>query len=195
MINNNSIDPETGEIYDSRSSDLTSLLVDYANDSRKKLNELEAEKEKNNAKKSPFNKWAQLNLDKTPELMALNLKNPVAYTMLNFMILAMGKNNACMIPYDVFMKLTKKSRPTIFRAIRDLERSGLVQIRKHGTNNVYAINHNFFWKGYGKDTALSAFDATVVITLDEQADEIKDMVRDQLETVVTNSVGLVKDED
>jgi len=103
---------DTGELLDDSLSDISYKLNE---DARK-----EAFREAAN-KKSSYQKWAQLNLDYTRELMELSMKNGLSHALLYFLVEQMDELNAVMISSKVLEEFTGKSRQTISRALKVLK--------------------------------------------------------------------------
>jgi len=150
---------ETGELLNDSLSDISYKL----NEDAKK----EAYREAAN-KKSSYDKWAQLNLDYTRELMKLSMDNGLAHALLYLLVEQMDAFNAVMISSKVLEELTGKSRQTISRAIKVLKDKGFIAVYKSGNSNVYAINDKVYWKSYGNNRRFSKFPANIVLTASEQ---------------------------
>ncbi len=140
-------------------------------------------------KKSPYNKWAQLNLEHSKELMELSLSNGVAHAILYLLVDQMDSYNAVMISSKVIEEITGKSRPTVARAIKHLKDKGFINILKSGNSNVYTINDKVYWKSYGKNMKFSKFPANVVLSASEQIDLPK-----SFETIKTPKTKTQKNE-
>jgi len=150
---------DTGELLDDSLSDISYKLNE---DARK-----EAFREAAN-KKSSYQKWAQLNLDYTRELMELSMKNGLSHALLYFLVEQMDELNAVMISSKVLEEFTGKSRQTISRALKVLKDKGFIAVFKSGNSNIYAINDKIYWKSYGKNRKFSKFPANIVLTASEQ---------------------------
>jgi len=141
---------------------------------REKQREKEEEIEKEQLKRersSPFNRWAQFNLEHGKKLMRFAMKYPQAQAILFFLVDHMDEYNAVMCSYKVFQELFEISKPTVTRAIKVLKEHGLIAVLKSGSSNIYAINDKVFWKSWGNNLRYSKFPANVVLSLSEQDKE------------------------
>jgi len=132
------------------------------------LSDLREREEIEEKRKKNLN-FVQLYKKELMELRALNAKDPNALTILLIMVEKMNKQNALMISQNNLIKILKKSRPTVSRAIAALKESKFLDVIKVGTANAYIINSNVFWQDNAllKDKA-AIFTATVIASGDEQ---------------------------
>lgn len=124
------------------------------------------------AKKSPFMRFYQVNIDNNNALIALGKKNPKALLILLWIFERMDNYNAFVAPYVVFEEKFDMSRATVARCIKLLKDEGYVYIHKAGTCNVYTTNPDLVWKSYGKNKKYCEFPANVMISLSEQEKQI-----------------------
>lgn len=127
------------------------------------------EKEEIEEKRKKNLNFVQLYKKELMELRALNAKDPNALTILLIMVEKMNKQNALMISQKNLIKILKKSKPTVSRAIAALKESKFLDVIKVGTANAYIINSNVFWQDNAllKDKA-AIFTATVIASGEEQ---------------------------
>lgn len=125
------------------------------------------------SKSSPFNRWTQLNNDKTMDLINLNQENPTAVNVLFFLVDQMDSVNAVICSNRVLMEVLGVSQSTITRAIKSLREKGFIAIYKSGASNVYAVTDKIFWKSWGSNLAYSKFPANVILTSSEQDAQTK----------------------
>jgi DNA-binding transcriptional ArsR family regulator len=133
-----------------------------------KEEERRQEAEKQREKNSPFSRWTQFNNEHTRELMWLTLKHPKAHAILLFLIDQMDNYNAVMCSYRVLEEVINVGQATIARNIKVLKDNGFIAVLKSGTSNVYAVNHEIYWKSWGNNRKYSKFPANIVLTLSEQ---------------------------
>lgn len=181
------VNTQTGEILDN--DELLNAFIQQNNDIENIIKNYE-ENEKEN--KSPYSKWAQLNLEYAEELLYLAMKHPNAHGILYFLVSQMDRTNACMVSYKVLTELLGKSRQTVNTAIKTLETMGFIQIFKSGTSNVYTVNHDVYWKSYGKNKKFSKFPANVILSSNEQVDKLKKLLNSDVEDVVLKAVDMKK---
>ena len=133
-------------------------------DTRKK--QLEAEKkaeqealaeQKKKDRQSPFNNYAQLNLNNIDYLISLNKLNQNALNMLLFMIQQMDQYNALICSQATLMEQFDLSRSTVARCIAELKKLGFIHVEKTGTFNIYYINKNLAWKSWGSNVKYCKF--------------------------------------
>jgi DNA-binding transcriptional ArsR family regulator len=147
-------------------------IVNFDERQKQLVEEEQKEQERREREKgSPFNRWAQFNLEHSKELMWLAMKHPKAHSVLYFLVDHMDEYNAVMCSYKVLEEVFGASKATITRAIRTLKNCGLIAVLKSGTSNVYAINDKFFWKSWGSNRKYSKFPANIVLTLSEQEED------------------------
>lgn len=145
---------------------------------QRKLEEEQARREKN----SYFSRWSQFNLEHTKELMWLALKHPKAHAILYFLVDQMDNYNAVVCSYKVLQEVLDIGQATVARNIKILKDNGFISIFKSGTSNVYTINDNIYWKSWGNKRRYSKFPANVVLSLDEQDEQYKQLTLADFET-------------
>lgn len=129
-------------------------------------------------KSSPFKSFIQMN-KKTYELEdKLMQKNPLAYRIWRFLANNMDSYNAVIVSYSTMQEIFEVSRMTLYRAIKLLDEDDYIRIYKSGTSNVYALNDNMVWNSWGTNKKYSKFNANVIISEDEQTEEIKKELKD-----------------
>lgn len=153
------------------------LLAQQANEEQKAI-----ERAKEEAKKSPFQTFYQVNTKNNRYLTELATKQPKALAILLFICEHMDNYNALMASYRVFQEQFELSQSTVKRCIKYLKDHGYLHIYKSGTSNVYVVNDNLVWKSYGKNTKYCKFPANIMLSLSEQ--EQKETVAKQRVTVV-----------
>ena len=112
-----------------------------------RLNQLTEEEAKNAKqakllKQSPFNKFAQLNLEGNINMNAMCqlADSPAATKIFWFIVNNMDGYNALIASYKVFEESLGMSNSTVTRGIRHLKELGLLHVKKSGAANVYLIN-------------------------------------------------------
>ena len=149
--------------------------------------EAEAEARKRE-KQSPFSRWTQFNNDHTKELMMLAMNYPKAHAILYFLVDQMDQYNAVICSYDVLSQVFGKSRQTISKSVKMLEKMGFIAILKSGTSNVYTINDKVYWKSWGNNHKYSKFPANIVLSLDEQDEQYKQLNFDNMKGTKYKSI-------
>jgi len=140
----------------------------------KKLEQERLKREKN----SPFNSFIQVN-KRTYQLEDKLMKeSPLAYRIWRFLANNMDSYNAVIVSQEVLTEVFEVSRSTIYRAIRILDEGNYIKIYKSGTSNVYALNDDMVWNSWGTNKKYSKFNANVIISEDEQTEEIKKELKD-----------------
>lgn len=134
-----------------------------------KLEQEQLKREKN----SPFNSFIQVN-KKTYQLEDKLMKeSPLAYRIWRFLANNMDSYNAVIISQEVLTEIFEVSRSTIYRAVKILDEGNYIKIYKSGTSNVYALNDDMVWNSWGTNKKYSKFNANVIISENEQTEEIQ----------------------
>ena len=133
----------------------------------RKQEELE-KKAAEDAKKSPYRQFLQVNQDNYKAEDWLMKKSPAAYRVLRFIAKNMDNYNALICSYTVFAETLGYSRQTIFSAIKLLKEKKFIDVVKSGNANVYLINKELYWHSYGTNYARAEFGAKIIISADEQ---------------------------
>lgn len=120
------------------------------------------------AKKSPYRQFLQVNQDNYKAEDWLMKKSPAAYRVLRFIAKNMDNYNALICSYTVFAETLGYSRQTIFSAIKLLKEKKFIDVVKSGNTNVYLINKELYWHSYGTNYARAEFGAKIIISADEQ---------------------------
>ena len=132
------------------------------------------EKDAEDFKKKNFD-FVQLYKKELKQLRALVKLNPTAAQILLIFVEKMNKQNAIIMSFKTMEKITKKTRQTCSKAVRDLREAKFINIIKVGTANAYVVNSNVFWS---TDNAIkdkfALFTATVVACGEEQDDDFED---------------------
>ena len=126
------------------------------------------EKAAEDAKKSPYRQFLQVNQDNYKAEDWLMKKSPAAYRVLRFIAKNMDNYNALICSYTVFAETLGYSRQTIFSAIKLLKEKKFIDVVKSGNTNVYLINKELYWHSYGTNYARAEFGAKIIISADEQ---------------------------
>ena len=128
------------------------------------------QKERENASKSPYSDWAQLNKKNVVHLIKASQENPTALSVLLFFIENMNKMNAIVASYAVIQEVLGMSKATVTRSIKYLKDKGFIAIYKSGSSNVYVINNNLVWTNYGNKIQYCKFPAEVILSASEQTE-------------------------
>lgn len=160
------VDPKTGEVITHR-ADTTGA----DRERQIQAEEEQAKQARENAKKSPYNNFAQLNLDQTKVLIQLTRSSPRAAEIFLFLINNMDGYNAIVCSQTVLQEALDMSRATVARAIKVLRDSGFIDIKKSGTTNIYLINKEIVWKSWGTNYRYGEFAAKVIVSETEQDDQ------------------------
>lgn len=129
---------------------------------------MDAEQEAMQTRRSPFNKFYQINKGKADYLIFCLEKNPKALKLLLFIFNHMDGYNAVTCSYKVIEEALGMSRPTITRCVRFLKEHGYIFIYKNGTSNVYVANNNLAWSSWGNNYKYCKFPTNVILSKAEQ---------------------------
>lgn len=120
------------------------------------------------AKKSPYRNFLQVNKDNYKAEAWLMRKSPIAYQILRFIVQNMDNFNALICSYKIIEETLQVSHSTVARAIKLLQEHKYLYVAKSGTTNIYMINKELYWHSYGTNYARAAFGAKIIISADEQ---------------------------
>jgi len=126
------------------------------------------EKENEQSKKN-YN-FIQLYRDNMPELRWLMSNHNFASSLLFFILEHMDNRNALACSYSVFEDYFKKSRSTVYRAIKLLEENGFLDVLKMGTSNVYVVNENIAWSDSNDKKKFAKYDGKILVSKKENKD-------------------------
>lgn len=149
----------------------------------KKIQENEIAKDKENAKKSPFDRFYQINETNSKYLTKLATEQPKALAILLFIFENMDGYNALTVSYKVLQEKFNISRATTARCIKYLKEHGFLHVYKAGSCNVYVANNDLVWKSWGKNVKYCKFPSNVILSASEQ--EQKDEFEKQKFTTIT----------
>lgn len=121
---------------------------------------------------SPYDNFAQMNLQHTKSWIALTKKDHIAAEILWFIIDKADRYNAVVCSAQVLSEALGYSRVSIHKAIKILKESGFIDIKKSGTTNVYLINRELTWKSWGSNYKYAEFGAKIIISANEQEESI-----------------------
>lgn len=133
----------------------------------------EEEKKAENAKKSPYRNFLQVNKDSYKAEDWLMKESPVAYRLLRFLAQNMDNYNALICSYIVLQEELGYSRATLSRAVKLLKEKNFIQILKSGVTNIYIINKELYWHSYGSNYSRCEFNAKIIISSEEQDEKDK----------------------
>ncbi|OXX63635.1 transcriptional regulator [Vibrio sp. V15_P4S5T153] len=112
----------------------------------------------------------------------LTREQPLANSILEFLISEMDNTNAICISMNTLQKLFNLSRQTLSKHIKTLEKRNFIEIFKNGNMNVYAINALFVWTQGDKNLWKAKFKATMYLDYSEQSEVIKRKYSKQITT-------------
>lgn len=129
--------------------------------------------------------WVQQNLDKkmANAMIDLALKNKNAVAILQFFITEMGTNNALVMSQQAIADVLGVTRQTVSTAIKLLEKRNFIQIYKSGGANVYAVNHDLFWKTSRHNITKSKFMSTDATIIFSEKEYLKNVEKNTLKMV------------
>lgn len=157
--------------------------------------EAQREEYENGSKKSPYNRFIQLNEKKTNYLTELSMANPKSLAILLFIMENMDGYNALVLSYKVIQERFNISRTTASKCIKYLKEHGFLYVYKAGTCNVYVVNKELAWKSYGRNTKYCKFPANVMLSFSEQEQDMKNKLKkEKLNSVAYNTENAQNDE-
>lgn len=138
-----------------------------------KEEEEEGQKQNDNAKKSPYKNFVQVNKDVYKAEDWLMSKSPIAYRIFRFLVYHMDQYNAVVCSYKVLEHKFDVSTPTVSRAVKLLKDKNFVSVYKSGTTNVYCLNKKIVWNSWGTNYKYGKFSANVLLSESEQEQQKK----------------------
>ena len=125
-------------------------------------------------KNSVYKEWYQTNLQ--PEYAKMDLwliqNHPKAKAILTFLVQNMDNYNSLACSYETIQTMLDMSKSTVTRSIKILKDYGFIAIHKMGTANIYSVNHDLYWKSWGKNIKYSKF-PMIALVLESEQDEKK----------------------
>lgn len=173
------------KVKKAKKSDVKSDVMLYSNreeNDKEKAARLakQAEEEKKkaeDAKKSPYRNFLQVNKDSYKAEDWLMKESPVAYRLLRFLAQNMDNYNALIFSYVVLQETLGYSRATLSRAVKLLKEKKFIQILKSGITNIYIINKELYWQSYGSNFSRCEFNAKIIISSEEQDEQDKTEIK------------------
>lgn len=153
---------------------------DETNEERLKRLEKEAEDERRaaeDARKSPYRQFLQMNQENYKAEDWLMQKSPAAYRLLRFIAQNMDNYNALICSYTVFSETLGYSRQTISNAVKLLKEKKFIDVARTGGSNIYFINKELYWHSYGTNYARAEFGAKIIVSADEQEPGERDQIQ------------------
>lgn len=144
------------------------------------------ELEQKKAKQSPYNEFAQFNIESTVNVNIMYdlAKYPAASQLFWFILKHMDGYNALIASYKVFEEALGMSTPTVARGIKTLKERGVLYIKKSGSANVYMLNPKMVWKSWGNNMKYCKFPANVILAESEQYPDAREIFEKQMHRVV-----------
>lgn len=123
----------------------------------------------------PQGTWVQTQREAHEAWAKLLRKSPRAGELLHLLVGRVGRHNAVVISQKTLANLMECSRDTVKRAVSDLREGRWIEVRQigdRGTTNAYIINDRVAWQGKRDGIRYSLFSAQVIVSEDEQPDDI-----------------------
>lgn len=119
----------------------------------------------------PGGTWVQTDRSSHEKWARLAMANPRASSLLHMLIAQMGRNNAVVASQASIARVVGCSVRTLQRALDALKAENWIEVRQVGaTGFAYIINSRVVWSGARDGIRYSLFDATVLVSEDEQPD-------------------------
>jgi len=118
-------------------------------------------------------------------MQLITKENPMAANVFYLLMKNMDKQNCLIVSMSTLASKLHVCRNSISRAIKYLRENKYIAIYKSGTTNVYTLNANIVWKDRGDRKMEALLYGKVLLSLDEQDDDIQANadVKKQLEVV------------
>jgi len=119
--------------------------------------------------------FVQLYKKELRQLRGLVKLNPTAAQILLVFVEKMNKQNAVIMSFKTLEQITKKTRQTCSKAVKDLREANFINIITVGNANAYVVNSNVFWSTDNQiKEKFAIFTATVVACGADQDDDFED---------------------
>lgn len=152
-------------------------------DRNARLLTLAEQKEKEIFERKNLN-FVQLYKTELKNLRALVRLNPTAAQILFVLVEKMNKQNAVVMSFKTLEQITKRTRQTCSKAIKDLKAANFINVIKVGSVNAYVVNSNVFWATDNQSKEKFAmFTATVVACGSEQDQDFEDWSNVKLKSI------------
>lgn len=130
-----------------------------------------SEKEKNKITEERKNgNFVQLYKHNITAYRELVLNEPVAASIFLFLTEHMNQQNAVSCSQKVFQEITKKSRTTVYRAVRTLANKGYINILRSGASHIFILNKNIVWTAWETSKSYCKFDGPILLAKSENED-------------------------
>lgn len=125
------------------------------------------------AKHSPYDDFAQFNLDPVNGKVRrkLMMSCPSAFAIFDFFVEKADRFNAIMCSPKVLEEALGLSQATIYRAINVLREEKFIDVKKSGGSNVYLLNKELVWKSWGTNFKYAEFGAKIILSESEQEEK------------------------
>ncbi|MBS9944769.1 MarR family transcriptional regulator [Vibrio alginolyticus] len=134
--------------------------------------------------------FTQINNKYTWDLISVMSKeNPTALQLLMFLGKNMDNYNAVSCSQALLGEVLEVGRTTVHKAVKYLEKNGYISIAKQGSNNVYILNNELFWKNKRTHHKYCQFSGSLLLSrkenqaLFEKLEGNRDMEFDLTKTV------------
>lgn len=119
--------------------------------------------------------WVQTDRKGHEAFSQLILRKPRAAALMHLLISRMGENNAVVASRKNLARLMDCHANTVDKAIADLVTRNWIEVRQTGgagSTNAYIINDRIAWSGKRDGIRYSLFSATVLVSDDDQPDQL-----------------------
>jgi len=116
----------------------------------------------------------------------LMLESPTAANVFFLFMQHMDKSNCLIASMETIGSKLGLGRSTVYRAIKYLKENLYIAVYKSGSTNVYTLNADIVWKDRGDKKMEALLCAKVLLSLDEQDDDVQKNVS------VKNKIEVIK---
>lgn len=120
--------------------------------------------------------WVQTDRKGHEAFSQLILRKPRAAALMHLLISRMGEHNAVVASRKNLARLMDCHPNTVDKAIEDLVNRNWVEVRQTGgtgSTNAYIINDRIAWSGKREGIRYSLFSASVLVSDDDQPDQLE----------------------
>jgi hypothetical protein len=114
-----------------------------------------------------FKRFAMINEDNMDAIRSMIHKNPVAADIFMFLTKNMDNYNAVTCSPKHLEEITKKSKATVWRAVKFLKEEGYVNVLKMGSSPVFVMNDNVVWRSWNSNKEYCRFEGPMYLSKSE----------------------------
>ena len=119
---------------------------------------------------------------------AMQFDNIKQYKLMNYFLRSMNRTNALVVSQNVLREVLGCSRKTVHNVVQSLHELRMINIYKIGVQSCYVINSEVAWTTNRGKKEWAIFEATMVLSYDEQSVENRKLWNKKLQPVTKQMV-------